>query len=228
MGKWQFFWRSDSDWACLPGDLIDSVLDKLFVISDYIRFGAVCKSWNSLSKKHYKEKRILQNNHQLPWLHLLCTITGEHTEKLMNLYNITTGEISKFQFCRPINTHDLTCCGSSYGWLFYMDKFSLFVFNPLSGTVIRFPEFDRHPFWLKHFGTVVCQPNKLRWWKVCTTVRLETTSLGPFEVLATSYLYEAVAHLNSSDDSWTYSETKNKFHFYKFIFYKGHKLSVNS
>ena len=68
-----------------------------------------------------------------------CPLNSFEAKKL-NFYNITTGGISNFQICLPNDTnHDLTRYGSSNGGLFYMDKYSLLVLNPLSGTSFVFP-----------------------------------------------------------------------------------------
>ncbi|CAL2261489.1 unnamed protein product [Prunus armeniaca] len=38
---------STLDWAWLPGDILDLILEKLISTSDFIRLGAVCKHWQS-------------------------------------------------------------------------------------------------------------------------------------------------------------------------------------
>ncbi|KAA3454910.1 F-box protein [Gossypium australe] len=39
----------DSDWAGLSRDLVDLILARLVSVSDYLRFGAVCKTWRSVA-----------------------------------------------------------------------------------------------------------------------------------------------------------------------------------
>lgn len=196
-----------SNWAGLPRDLIDSILNKLLHLSDHVRFGAVCKSWNSAAKNHYKEKRALLCNHQLPWL--LASPAGPDYQIKRRLCSITTKEICNFEFQMPSSIYSPTC---SCGCLTFIDTRTrtIMVFNPLSGARFFLPplkvgfdmpagvRFSRDPF------------------------------LGSFEVITLAsdgYAASdgfAVAYLNSSDQFWTYSKkrVRPQDNFIEFTFYK--------
>ncbi|KAF3431261.1 hypothetical protein FNV43_RR25991 [Rhamnella rubrinervis] len=92
--------NSSSNWESLHEDLIDSILDKLVSLSDLVSFSAVCKSWNSMALNHYKEKRIQQINHQLPWLVIQPLKKGQ--ERYHSLYDLATSKTWNFQFQIPL------------------------------------------------------------------------------------------------------------------------------
>jgi hypothetical protein len=47
-----------SEWAWLPKELLDSILDKVASPFDKVRFGAVCKSWGIPVKERRRLKTL--------------------------------------------------------------------------------------------------------------------------------------------------------------------------
>lgn len=64
------------NWAGLPHNIMDEILDRLVDLSDYIRFGSVCVSWRSATldnrnhrgKKNQVRAKYLDDDYQLPML----------------------------------------------------------------------------------------------------------------------------------------------------------------
>nr|XP_048332816.1 uncharacterized protein LOC107409408 [Ziziphus jujuba var. spinosa] len=89
------------DWAHLQADILGIILDKLVALSDYVRFGAVCKPWNSIASDHkHKQKRMSLTNQQLPW-QLVITLDENGKEKL-TLYAFSTSKLSNIKLRIPI------------------------------------------------------------------------------------------------------------------------------
>lgn len=74
-----------SDWANLPNDLLNSVLERLPSSSDYVRFSIVCMSWNSVAKVNGRK-------HTAP---MLLTYSGK--EETWNLCDITNDKVLDVQ-----------------------------------------------------------------------------------------------------------------------------------
>ncbi|KAL6282938.1 hypothetical protein ACE6H2_013867 [Prunus campanulata] len=78
----------DSGWAWLPNDVLDLILEKLIPISDYIRFGAVCKAWRSFAL-YQKPQRLKSCCKQLPMM--MITDKGNYCGSV-SLYGVTQGK----------------------------------------------------------------------------------------------------------------------------------------
>lgn len=194
---------TSSDWARLPDGLLDSILEKLVPIShDYLRFSAVCKSWNSMALNH-KQKHMLQK----PWL-LTSSWDDDCNERFMSLYSFTTPKICNFLFHIPHKR----CYGSSHGWLILMGiERLLIVFNPVSGAAIRLPPLI----------------NTTEFSLLRKVVLSNDPSLGSFEVLASFSESNVFAYLKYGDKIWTYSK-KTSFDIVSFTFYKDRVLGVSN
>ncbi|KAF3431330.1 hypothetical protein FNV43_RR26061 [Rhamnella rubrinervis] len=229
-----------SPWECLHRDVIESILDRLVLLSDLIRFGAVCKSWNCLSLNYYREKRILGLNNQLPWLVVRPIKEGRDEH---NLYNLTCSKIIKFQFEFDRDRHLKSYYrGSSHGWLFVIQKdYELLMFKPISEISFRLPPlnlkrteglYEGTSFTSNFFGSL-------------TLSRDPSTCFGsqPFEVLVASssfssnfIKFDVMAHWKSGDGFWTCSQNSSKEeddgeygrYFFDFIFYKGRMLAMSA
>ncbi|KAF3431263.1 hypothetical protein FNV43_RR25993 [Rhamnella rubrinervis] len=204
--------NSSSNWESLHEDLIDSILDKLVSLSDLVSFSAVCKSWNSMALNHYKEKRIQQINHQLPWLVIQPLKKGQ--ERYHSLYDLATSKTWNFQFQIPLLLERKSDYrGSSHGWLFIWDNTALKMFNPISGTMFDLPPFID--------GGVVCKPERV------TLSRDPSACLRsqPFEVLACDSSCGTLGYWKSGDKFWSYLGEGLEC-FYDFIFYKDRMLGV--
>ncbi|KAM7504695.1 hypothetical protein LguiB_003599 [Lonicera macranthoides] len=146
-------WDGDWDWAGLPQNIIDEILDRLVSLSDYIRFGAVCLSWRSAalddrnhrglrgSSKTTNDLELLQDR-QLP---MLMVPHRTHDDRA-RFYSITHDKIlDDFQLRVP--HYNKRFIGSSFGWLISLDTtdLSITLFNPFSASTIRLPPFPVPP-----------------------------------------------------------------------------------
>ncbi|XP_078168971.1 F-box protein SKIP23-like [Carex rostrata] len=112
----------ERNWSELPGDIIHLFSKKLPDISDFIRFRAVCKSWQLSAP-------VTDPPPQLPWL--LEIHKKEHHEKaIVRFYCLSSGKV-----------HTLSCPGSWRAWLqgptcrylraYHKEKFEMCLLNPL-------------------------------------------------------------------------------------------------
>ncbi|KAF3442952.1 hypothetical protein FNV43_RR16870 [Rhamnella rubrinervis] len=151
---------------------------------------------------------LRSNNHQLPWLLLQNDKSGDRY-----LYNLFIAQILKFRL--PPLFNDLTCIGSSHGWLFFKHEgdFSLSVVNPFSGATICLPPLDLTEYGKRYF---IARP---------VVVKLSRDPcLGSFEVVAKTF--GAVAHLKYGDGLWTYSIKMYKVRLRAITFHKGRILGT--
>ncbi|XP_050222925.1 F-box protein At2g26160-like [Mercurialis annua] len=127
------------EWETLPANVLDIILENLISLFDYIRFGVVCKPWLFVAE-HHKQIRI--NNYCFSkHLPLLLVPAEDGREQWRSLYNAATRKVYDFKLHVPINKR---CCGSSHGWLFFVEKDrSITLFNPFTQAFIHLPTFDR-------------------------------------------------------------------------------------
>ncbi|XP_010905854.1 F-box protein SKIP23-like [Elaeis guineensis] len=117
-----------NNWAALPLELQALILGRLEV-ADYLRFGAVCRSWCST----VAERPCLPKP-QIPWLMLSDSTRDPDTRRFFSrpdqkMYKIHLPEI-----------HGRLCIGSSEGWLITVDELSeLHALNPLTGASLALP-----------------------------------------------------------------------------------------
>ena len=210
---------NSSQWALLPDDLLHMITDRLDELSDYVRFGAVCKPWLSFSHRNYKDKHLLHTNQQLP---LLVVPTQGYQER-RGLYSITKGMVyDQIQLNLPYKR----CCGSSHGWLFFVENKSsleLILINPFLGeseTMIKLPpiQFISKDEVLKmdEYGVVKAILSKDPY-----------TSPDDYEVMAIYGGYCKLAHYKSGDKFWSYPTTEKLQVFADVIFCKGNIYAVD-
>ncbi|XP_059629205.1 uncharacterized protein LOC132271750 [Cornus florida] len=124
----------ESDWAFLPKNLLDMILNKLVSFSEYVRFGAVCKPWQSVAMDN--KLKFIQNKFlkQVPFL---MVPSKDNSDERRGLYNITHNKVFDFQLCVP---YQKRLSGSSHGWLFTVEEtFGITLINPFSGATIELP-----------------------------------------------------------------------------------------
>ncbi|KAK9946141.1 hypothetical protein M0R45_011618 [Rubus argutus] len=108
----------DADWANLPKHLLDSVVERLVLPSDYFQFSFVCKSWCSVAKDN-KSRRSKMTTPML-----LISANKKHA---WHLYRIIDNKILDLQISVPNKRY----CGSSKGWLINVEKnFVVTLINP--------------------------------------------------------------------------------------------------
>ncbi|KAM7522288.1 hypothetical protein LguiA_012190 [Lonicera macranthoides] len=132
------------NWAGLPHNIIDEIMDRLVDLSDYIRFGSVCVSWRSTTldnrnhrgKKNQVRAKYLDDDYRLPMLMVPhCSWEDDRAQ----FYSVTQEKIlNDFQPNVPYYANRFI--GSSFGWLVAVDtNFALTLFNPFSTATIQLP-----------------------------------------------------------------------------------------
>ncbi|KAJ4769456.1 F-box family protein [Rhynchospora pubera] len=116
-----------ANWLELPDDMLEH-LTSFLPIQDYHRFSAVCRNWCIVAK----QKRYCPAP-QIPWLAL-----GETKDiKKRKFYNIME---KRHYYLDVPQLHGKVLCGSSYGWLFTLDrKLNFHLVNPLSRELYDLP-----------------------------------------------------------------------------------------
>ncbi|KAK9670063.1 hypothetical protein RND81_13G174400 [Saponaria officinalis] len=120
-------------WSLLPLDIIGDIALKLETFEDFIRFSAVCRSWNqasSLIKHQWSAKS------PLPWL-LLPENTHDNPNCVRKCFNISNNKC--YQLNLP-QTFGKRCWGSACGWVGMVDRdHNVELFNPITKAQITFP-----------------------------------------------------------------------------------------
>lgn len=130
---------------------MDLVLERLELISDYLAFSVVCKTWNGVAKNNRSQSR-----HTAPML-----LVSSDKEDTWNLYNVMNNKVLHLQ----LKLSSKRFCGSSKGWLIALEEnFVVTLINPFSvvegckekeNSIIRLPslarlydfrEFDYHVY----------------------------------------------------------------------------------
>ncbi|XP_062018149.1 putative F-box protein At4g17565 [Rosa rugosa] len=116
---------SISDWAELPDGILDSILERLELVSDYLHFSLVCWSWNYVAKEStVKAKMMLRYNRPPMLLISSSTKKGKNT---WNVYNFINNKVLDLQLEMP----NVRFCGSSKGWLIAIrNNFAVTLINP--------------------------------------------------------------------------------------------------
>lgn len=116
---------SISDWAELPDELLDSILERLELVSDYLNFSLVCWSWNYAAKKSPAKTKIMLCYNRPPML--LISSSTEKGENTFHAYNFINDKVLDLQLEMP----NVRFCGSSRGWLIYVEEnFAVTLINP--------------------------------------------------------------------------------------------------
>ncbi|TVU21491.1 hypothetical protein EJB05_31127, partial [Eragrostis curvula] len=129
---------SMADWAAIQTDIIGIIVKKL-TIPDYLRFRAVCTSWNHACTDVSYHPRVD------PWLML-----HPNSQDGVKFFCVPEKEN---QIIRLPSTFTLfgsvwTPVGSSHGWLIYFSQTlgSMQLVNPISGRQIQLPPLGRRLF----------------------------------------------------------------------------------
>ncbi|KAJ3680724.1 hypothetical protein LUZ60_017002 [Juncus effusus] len=121
-------------WSDMSNDVLEYVTSFL-PFTDQKRFSAVCQSWRYVTKqKRYPPAP------QLPWL-----VLDENKEtKKRNFFNIT--EKRHYSIDIP-ELYGQYICGSSYGWLFTVDKrINIRLLNPFTRECFELPHFTCYEY----------------------------------------------------------------------------------
>lgn len=202
-------------WAWLPSHVLDSILENLIPISDYIRFSAVCKHWESVAL-HHKQQRVKYRHNQLP---MLMIPTKNNSGERHGLYSVTQGKPYNFELYVP---YKKCCGGSSHGWLaFADDNLAITLLNPFTGRTIRLPPVTEVP---PQAETFKCD------YYINKVVLSADPCLFPndYEVLVVfDHARRNVAHFKSGDDGWSHIVIRTVIGFCDLIYYEGRFLVVS-
>lgn len=102
----------------MPKHLFDSVVERLVLPSDYLRFSLVCKSWYGIAK---------DNEAQLSKMTIPMLLIATDIEDTWNLYDVMENKVFDVEISMPNKRY----CGGSKGWLITVEKnFAVTLINP--------------------------------------------------------------------------------------------------
>ncbi|KAL5698953.1 hypothetical protein ACHQM5_029922 [Ranunculus cassubicifolius] len=124
------------DWSQTPHELLGLIAERLNSIEDYVRFGAVCRSWRLVT---LDQRRLNFSPKTLPWLMFpLCEDEDEDGKDIESpdFFNLSVDKYYKLNLPEARN-----CCfrGSPYGWLILVCRERVEIYNPLTRVRIPLP-----------------------------------------------------------------------------------------
>ncbi|XP_074274047.1 putative F-box protein At5g55150 [Silene latifolia] len=113
-----------SSWPWLPDPLLELILSRLNPLSgDYFRFGAVCKDWYKIMKDH---RNVIRSKTQIP---LLMIPSNKKVKSRRSFFDVTCSR--RFDSLHALVPYNIKACGSSHGWLIYLEKtMKIVLYNP--------------------------------------------------------------------------------------------------
>ncbi|BFG28432.1 hypothetical protein CerSpe_147060 [Prunus speciosa] len=214
-----------SGWAWLPSDLLHVIVEKLIPITDCIRFGAVCKHWQSVAC-HQKQQRLKSCHKQLP---MLMVPSKDNRHERRGLYSVTQGKTCSFELHVPYNKR---LCGSSHGWLACVDEnLEVTLLNPFTKSTICLPPFKEVP-----------QSIHKQAYRCAHYIKKVVLSVDPslfpndYEAVALfDCIGTRVSHIKSGDHGWTHIDQTVRFYygmnqvigFDDVIYYRGQFLAAS-
>lgn len=124
----------DHDWSELPPELLDTIVNKLINLRDYLRFRAVCSNWRSSTPATPKNLPC-----QFPWLML-----PKNRSNRRGFFNLLDNKLHFLNL--PEASNRRRRCGSSHGWLIIVDESpSIFIINPLTKVTFNLPPLCQLP-----------------------------------------------------------------------------------
>ncbi|KAK7283627.1 hypothetical protein RIF29_13268 [Crotalaria pallida] len=213
---------TSSQWSLLPYDILHEITLRIDKPRDYVRLGAVCKGWLSFVHRNFNQKHLLHIYQNNP----LLLIPSASPQESRGLYNITQGIVyDQFQIHLPHKR----CCGSSYGWLFFVEKVNdstmeLILLNPFLGygakpiklPPLKFCAYEHEVNIMDEYGVCKAILSKDPW-----------TSPDDYEVVAMYGTFGELAHYKAGDNFWSYAEKMDRQVFADVIFYKDLILAVD-
>lgn len=149
----------------MPKNVLDTILERLDLLSDYLQFSVVCKPWYYVAKDCKKQQRAKMMSSGYPPMLLIHT----NEDDTWILYNVMENKVLDLQLGVPHNYKQF--CGSAKGWLIAMDEnLVVTLINPFlrvkgrreqENSIIRLPSLT-HPltvrgrdFWGKNYKRFV-------------------------------------------------------------------------
>ncbi|XP_027084182.2 F-box protein At2g26160 [Coffea arabica] len=200
------------DWSSLPVELLGLIARQLRFAQDYVRFGAVCKSWRRV---------ILQRDGTL------CS--------LLPLLMLAEKEFSDLrEFCCPLTDRMLKlylpeirgkrCWGSSDGWLVTIGAdFQMCLLNPLTRKQILLPPLHK----CSNLNTLICSPEEFRDYFVCKVVLTSSPASSSCVILAIYSDFAKMALAKLGDESWTPLQSSSCL-FLDVIYFGGQLYAIDS
>ncbi|KAJ9681317.1 hypothetical protein PVL29_020277 [Vitis rotundifolia] len=194
---------SSSDWASLSINFLDSILDYLVPMEDYLTFGEVCIKWQYAVREKLEH---LRSNHKLHCrLHqqvpLLMAPSADNPRERCCLYDVMKGGIWEVQ-SRLLGRWRYE--GSSHGWLILvdLDSYKVTLYNPFSGKLIHLPPLEKSIF-LKCWDGVyrAIFPYKAR--RGVLSVDPDVNR-DEFVLMMTCGFVKGLAFIRSGEEDWTY------------------------
>ncbi|PIA43249.1 hypothetical protein AQUCO_02000586v1, partial [Aquilegia coerulea] len=100
-------------WSQLPEELLMLVAERIDYIEDFIRFGAVSKSWRSLTLVNKHHFSSIFKTKTLPWLLMLTAYSHQGTT-FREFFSLAQNKTYRFNLPQAYGTK---CWGSPFGWL---------------------------------------------------------------------------------------------------------------
>ncbi|KAK9669968.1 hypothetical protein RND81_13G167100 [Saponaria officinalis] len=127
----------DGVWSLLPLDIVADIALKVETFEDFIRFSAVCRTWNrasSLIKHEWSAKSPVS------WL-LLAENPHENTIGVRKCFDISNN--NKCYHLNLPQTFGKRCWGSACGWVAMVDReHNVELFNPITKAQISYPSLE--------------------------------------------------------------------------------------
>ncbi|XP_059643412.1 probable F-box protein At1g44080 [Cornus florida] len=208
----------EPDWAYLPKNLLDMILDKLVSLSEYVRFGAVCKPWQSVAmgNKH----KFVQNKFSRQVSFLLVP-SRDNSDERRSLYSITHNKLYDFQLRVPYRKR---LSGSSYGWLFTVkESLGVILMNPFSGATIELPPIRVED---DEFDNILSEVE----FEVGKAALSVDPASSPNDYIVTA-IYGGclnLAFIRAGDEAWTRMDKKRFQGITDVMYYKGKIFAVDS
>ncbi|KAL5721264.1 hypothetical protein ACHQM5_013845 [Ranunculus cassubicifolius] len=137
--------RKKVDWSQAPKELLGLIAERLNSIEDYVRFGAVCKSFRLVILDHRNSNFSPKT---LPWLMFPLSMKvdedvdvdedeDENGIKNPDFYSVRGNKCYKFYLPEP---RSCFFTGSRYGWLILYCEQRVELYNPLAADHIPLPQ----------------------------------------------------------------------------------------
>ncbi|XP_073013893.1 putative F-box protein At3g25750 [Typha latifolia] len=208
---------SSGSWSSLPNELLISVTKVLPNAEDFVRFGAVCRSWHSaVTKNNYCKTR------HMPWLMMAET---SPKSKFRRFYSHSEDKI--YRFMMP-EARERLCFGCPGGWVATVGKDSeVHLVNPFIKATIALPSIGTFISPMGNFSPEFKRISVIR--KICVSI----SSKSPLNLKNPNFfavaLYDMgwrLAFTSPRTRGWT-KILCNWWPYFDATFYKGQFYLVN-
>ncbi|KAL5699105.1 SWR1-complex protein 3 [Ranunculus cassubicifolius] len=197
----------------LPDEISDLFVNKMVNFEDIVRYGAVCKSWQSSAR------RIMKNRSFAPWLMLVAS-SDDRKLGIQKLFSLSSNCIFNFQGL--YYDKETRYWGSSFGWVVaHCLDHTIHLLNPFSG--VRLPLPPQPTF--KHQYKNQRDPRNLVRAFVSKAVLSSPPTLDCKDdscvVLAINSEFRRLSYARPGDQAWTPIQSRLRG-YNDAIFYQGH------